>query len=324
MFITGPKVVETVTGEKVTNEQLGGPLVHAEKAGNIHFVADSDEEALDLVRELLSYLPNSAFEKPLYMDPNDEPTRLVPELEDIIPAESNKAFDIRKVINVVMDDGRFMEVQSDFAKSVVTGFGRLGGHVVGIVANQSSFMAGVLNIDSSDKAARFVRTCNAFNIPILTFVDTPGYMPGTGQEYGGIIRHGAKLLYAYSEAEVPKITLIVRKAFGGAYIAMGSKHLGADLVLALPSAQVAVMEAAGAANIVFKKEIESSPNPEEVRASKISEYNKEFMNPYVAASRLYVDDIVEPQFVRIALFNALELTLTKKNSVGVKHGNIPL
>ncbi len=324
MFITGPKVVETVTGEKVTNEQLGGPLVHAQKSGNIHFVADTDEEALDLTRRLLSYLPNSAYEKPMYIEPKDDPTRLVPELADIIPPEPNKAFDIKKVIQAIVDDGEFLEVQPEFARSMVTGFARLGGHAIGIVANQSSYMAGVLDIDSSDKAARFVRTCNVFNIPIVTLVDTPGYMPGTQQEYGGIIRHGAKLLYAYSEAEVPKITLIVRKAFGGAYIAMGSKHLGADMVLALPSAQIAVMEAEGAANIVFRKEIESAENPDQVRAEKISEYRQQFANPYVAASRLYVDDVIEPQFVRLAIYNGLELTFSKKGSVGVKHGNIPL
>jgi propionyl-CoA carboxylase beta chain len=324
MFITGPKVVETVTGEQVNNEQLGGPLVHAQKAGNIHFVAGTDEEALDLVRMLLSYLPNNAFEKPQYIEPKDEPTRLVPELEDIIPPDPNKSFNVRKVIEAVIDEGQFLEVQSEFARSVVVGFARLGGHVIGIIANQPSYMAGVLDIDSSDKAARFIRTCDAFNIPVVTFVDTPGYMPGTVQEYGGIIRHGAKLLYAYSEAKVPKITLIMRKAFGGAYIAMGSKHLGADVVFALPTAQVAVMDAGGAANVIFRKEIESAPDPEAMRKAKINEYNKEFMNPYVAASRLYVDDVIEPQFVRLALFNALEITMSKKDSVGIKHGNIPL
>ncbi|NPV88797.1 acyl-CoA carboxylase subunit beta [Coprothermobacteraceae bacterium] len=324
MFITGPRVVEAVTGEKVTTEQLGGPNVHAEKSGNIHFVAETDQQALDLARQLLSFLPSSADERPPYIEPQDDPARLTPEVAEIVPAEANKAFDIRDFIRAVVDDGEFLEVQADFGRSIVVGFARLGGHTIGIIANQPAVMAGVLDIDSSDKAARFVRTCNAFNIPVVTFVDTPGYMPGTRQEYGGIIRHGAKLLYAYSEAEVAKITLIVRKAFGGAYIAMGSKHLGADVVFALPSAQIAVMEAEGGANIVFKKEIESAENPEKVRAKKIAEYRSEFLNPYVAASRLYIDDVIEPQFVRLALYNALEVTLTKKNAVGRKHGNIPL
>lgn len=324
MFITGPNVIKAVTGEDISQEELGGALVHNQRSGNAHFLADSDEEAMKLVRKLLSYFPSNNAEEPPIQNP-DFRAETPEDVLEIVPDNPNKGYDVREIITRVVDHGEFLEVQPYFARNLVIGFARIAGRPVGIVANQPSVLAGVLDIDSSDKAARFIRFLDAFNIPIVTFVDTPGYLPGVAQEHNGIIRHGAKLLYAYSEATVPKITVILRKAYGGAYIAMGSKHLGADFVFAWPSAEIAVMGPEGAANIVFKKEIESSENPEETRKRLIEEYKEMFANPYIAASRGYVDAVIDPRETRRYLIKALEITQTKvEYRPKKKHGNIPL
>ena len=325
MYITGPNVVEAVTGEKVTHEQLGGGIVHNEKSGVAHFLAKDDEEAINMVKILLSYLPDNYLQDPPVVETTDSTERETPSLLQIVPEEPNVPFDVKEVIKEVVDEGSFFEVHEDFARNAVVGFARVGGRTVGIVANQPAYLAGVLDIDSSDKIARFVRFCDAFNIPLVTFVDTPGYMPGTAQEHGGVIRHGAKILYAYSEATVSKITVIMRKAYGGAYIAMCSRHLGADAVFAFPQAEIAVMGAEGAANIIFAKEIESAENPEEMRKKKIEEYRSQFSNPYLAAERGYVDDVINPKDTRKVLAYMLDFLRSKhEDPVPKKHGNIPL
>jgi acetyl-CoA carboxylase carboxyltransferase component len=325
MYITGPNVVEAVTGEKVTHEQLGGGIVHNEKSGVAHFLAKDDEEAINMVKMLLSYLPDNYLQDPPVVETTDSTERETPSLLQIVPEEPNVPFDVKEVIKEVVDEESFFEVHEDFARNAVVGFARVGGRTVGIVANQPAFLAGVLDINSSDKIARFVRFCDAFNIPLVTFVDTPGYMPGTAQEHGGVIRHGAKILYAYSEATVPKITVIMRKAYGGAYIAMCSRHLGADAVFAFPQAEIAVMGAEGAANIIFAKEIESAENPEEMRKKKIEEYRSQFSNPYLAAERGYVDDVINPKDTRKVLAYMLDFLRSKhEDPVPKKHGNIPL
>lgn len=282
MFITGPKVIETVTGETITAENLGGAAVHNEISGNAHFSASSEEEVLEQVRLLLSYLPLSNAEKPPSVPYNDQSNDR-PELLDVVPFDAVRPYDVRHVIDHVVDEGTFLEVQKDFAKNIVVGLARLNGNVVGLVCNQPKFMAGSLDINSSDKAARFIRFCDSFHIPLITFEDVTGFFPGIKQEHGGIIRHGAKILYAYSEATVPKITVILRKAYGGAYVALNSKSIGADMVYAWPNAEIAVMGPQGAANIIFANEIQSSDAPEEVRAEKIEQYRDKFANPYVAA-----------------------------------------
>lgn len=325
MYITGPNVVEAVTGEKVTHEQLGGGIVHNEKSGVAHFLAKDDEEAINTVKVLLSYLPDNYLQDPPFVETDDSTERETPSILEIVPDEPNVPFDVKEVIKEVVDEGSFFEVHEDFARNAVVGFGRIGGKTVGIVANQPAYLAGVLDINSSDKIARFVRFCDAFNIPLVTFVDTPGYMPGTAQEHGGVIRHGAKILYAYSEATVPKITIIMRKAYGGAYIAMCSRHLGADAVFAFPQAEIAVMGAEGAANIIFAKEIASAENPEEMRKKKIEEYRLQFSNPYLAAERGYVDDVINPKDTRRVVAYMLDFLSSKhEDPVPKKHGNIPL
>ncbi len=325
MFITGPEVVKTVTGEEVTFEELGGADTHASKSGVAHFAAASEEECLEDARYLLSFLPQNNVEPPPYFAPTDPVDRADAELDSIVPESSNKPYDMRDVVHRVVDDGEFLEVQPLWAENILCGFARLGGHPVGVVANNPSALAGTLDIDSSVKAARFVRTCDAFNLPLITFVDVPGFLPGTEQEWGGIIRHGAKLLYAYAEATVPKIAVITRKAYGGAYDVMSSKHIRADFNFAWPTAEVAVMGPEGAVNIVYRKELEDSADPEARRAELIADYRAKFANPYTAAERGYVDDVIEPRRTRAVLCDALETALTKREPRPPrKHGNIPL
>lgn len=324
MFITGPKVIETVTGEKISSEDLGGAEVHNTISGNAHFKGKTEAEAIEQVRRLLSYLPQNNEEKPPIAATKAE-NDYRPDLTDVIPFDAVRPYDVRKVIEQVVDEDSFMEVHQDFAKNIVVGLARIKGEVVGLVCNQPKFMAGGLDIDSSDKAARFIRFCDSFNIPLITFEDVTGFFPGVKQEHGGIIRHGAKILYAYSEATVPKLTVILRKAFGGAYVALNSKAIGADLVFAWPNAEVAVMGPQGAANIIFAREIQNSEDPEATRAQKIEEYREKFANPYVAAARGMVDDVIDPRETRIKLIQALEMLRNKKESrPKKKHGNIPL
>ncbi|MCM2606421.1 methylmalonyl-CoA carboxyltransferase [Rossellomorea marisflavi] len=324
MFITGPKVIETVTGEKISAENLGGAKVHNSISGNAHFRGKTEEEVLREVRKLLTYLPQNNEEKPARLD-TGESDDYRPDLTDIIPFDAIRPYDVRTVVNQVVDEGSFMEVQKEFAKNIVVGLARIKGEVVGLVCNQPKVMAGGLDIDSSDKAARFIRFCDSFNIPLITFEDVTGFFPGIKQEHGGIIRHGAKILYAYSEATVPKMTVILRKAYGGAYVALNSKSIGADLVFAWPNAEIAVMGPQGAANIIFAREIASSDNPEAVRAQKIEEYREKFANPYVAASRGMVDDVIDPRETRIKLIQGLDMMRNKKEDrPKKKHGNIPL
>ena len=325
MFITGPDVVQTVTGEEVTQEELGGAAAHATKSGVTHFTAPDEESCLEDARYLLSFLPQNNLELPLYAAPSDPVAREDAALDAIVPDSPNKPYDIKQVIARVVDDGDFLEVQPHHAENIVCGFARLGGHSVGVVGNQPSALAGVLDIDASVKAARFVRTCDAFNVPLVTFVDVPGFLPGTAQEWGGIIRHGAKLLYAYAEATVPKLTVITRKAYGGAYDVMSSKHIRADFNFAWPTAEVAVMGPEGAVNIVFRRELDAADDPETRRAELIADYKERFANPYTAAERGYVDDVIEPRRTRPVLIDALETTLTKRvEGPRRKHGNIPL
>ena len=327
MFITGPEVIKTVTGESVTAEQLGGAMTHNTVSGVAHFVGKDDEETLLMVRELLSYMPSNNMENPPVYDCADDINRLIPELNDIIPDNPNKAYNMYDVIVKLADDGRIYDVMPHYAKNIITCFIRLDGATVGVIANQPNFGAGCLDIDASDKAARFIRRCDAFNIPLLTIEDVPGFLPGTGQEYGGIIRHGAKMLYAYCEATVPKVTVILRKAYGGAYIGMCNKELGADLVLAWPTAQIAVMGASGAVNIIssVKKEIREAEDPEALKAEKIAEYEEKFNNPYIAAGLGYVDDVIEPATTRQRIISAFDMLSTKRESLpSKKHGNIPL
>ena len=325
MFITGPDVVKTVTGEDVSFEDLGGASAHATRSGVAHLVAPDEQACIDDARYLLTFLPQNNLETAPYAAPTDPVDRESPELDTLIPDSPNKPYDIKRVIEAVVDDGAFLELQPVHAQNIVCGFARLGGRSIGVVGNQPAALAGVLDIDASVKAARFVRTCDAFNVPLVTFVDVPGFLPGTAQEWGGIIRHGAKLLYAYAEATVPKLTVITRKAYGGAYDVMSSKHIRADVNVAWPTAEVAVMGPDGAVNIVFRKELEASSDPDARRAELIADYKERFANPYSAAERGYVDDVIEPRRTRPYLARALEATLSKREPVPKrKHGNIPL
>ncbi len=325
MFITGPDVVRAVTGEDVTQEELGGAMTHASKSGVANFVFDDETTCLEQVRYLLSFLPSNNLENPPFFEPDDDPERQCVDILDLIPDAPNKPYDMKKVIAAIVDDSDFFEVNRLWAMNIVCGFARVDGHVVGVVGNQPQVLAGCLDIDASQKAARFVRTCDAFNIPLVTFVDVPGFLPGSNQEYGGIIRHGAKLLYAYCEATVPRVQIVTRKAYGGAYVVMNSKSIGADLAFAWPSAEIAVMGADGAVNIVFRKEIEGSDDPTSRRAELIDEYTERFANPYIAAERGYVDDVIDPRDTRRVLVESLEMLRTKKESLPQrKHGNVPL
>ncbi len=325
MFITGPQVIKSVTGEDVTAETLGGADVHTAVSGVAHFKCASEQDCIEDIKILLSFIPDNNVSDTMYYGVTEEADRLVDSLNEIIPEESNKAYDMYEVISQIVDDGNFFEIQSYFAQNMIIGFGRLNGKSVGIVANQPKVMAGSLDMNAADKAARFVRFCDAFNIPVVSLTDVPAFLPGVAQEHNGIIRHGAKLLYAFSEATVPKVNVILRKAYGGAYIAMNSKTIGADMVLAWPSAEIAVMGPDGAANIIFKKDIAASENPTETRKEKIAEYRDKFSNPYVAAARGYVDDVIEPAETRKRIILALEMLNTKReNRHSKKHGNIPL
>jgi propionyl-CoA carboxylase beta chain len=325
MFITGPDVVKAVTGEVVTFEELGGAEAHATKSGVAHLTAAGEEAALDDARYLLSFLPQNNRETPPRDEPADPIERESPELDALVPDEPTKPYDIKHAIEPVVDEGSFLELQPRFAENIVTGFARLGGQPVGIVANQPNALAGVLDSDAASKAARFVRTCDAFNIPLVTFIDVPGFLPGTEQEWGGIIRHGAKLLYAYAEATVPKLALITRKAYGGAYDVMSSKHIRADFNFAWPTAEVAVMGPEGAVNIVFRRELAESNDADARRAELIADYRETFANPYIAAERGYIDDVIEPRRTRPVLIDALRTALTKREPRPTrKHGNIPL
>ncbi len=325
MFITGPDVVKTVTGEDVSFEELGGAAAHAMRSGVAHFTSRDEEACLEEARYLLSFLPQNNLESPPYAAPSDPVDREDPALDALVPDSPNKPYDIKGVIERVVDDGQFLEVHAHWAENLVCGFARLGGHSVGVVGNQPGALAGVLDIDASVKGARFVRTCDAFNIPLVTFVDVPGFLPGTAQEWGGIIRHGAKLLYAYAEATVPKLTVITRKAYGGAYDVMSSKHIRADFNVAWPTAEVAVMGPEGAVNIVFRKELAEADDPDARRAELIADYKERFANPYTAAERGYVDDVIEPRRTRPVLISALETALGKREpGPKRKHGNIPL
>jgi propionyl-CoA carboxylase beta chain len=325
MFITGPDVVKTVTGEDVTFEELGGAATHATRSGVAHFTAPNEESCLEDARYLLSFLPQNNLDPPPYAPPSDPVNREEPSLDMLVPDSPNKPYDIKQVVERVVDDGDFLEVHAHWAENIVCGFARLGGHSIGVVGNQPGALAGVLDIQASVKAARFVRTCDAFNVPLVTFVDVPGFLPGTAQEWGGIIRHGAKLLYAYAEATVPKLTLITRKAYGGAYDVMSSKHIRADFNFAWPTAEVAVMGPEGAVNVVFRRELDQSQDPEARRAELIADYKERFANPYSAAERGYVDDVIEPRRTRPVLAAALETALTKREPrPRRKHGNIPL
>ena len=325
MFVTGPEVVKAVTHEEVSFEELGGASVHSEISGVCHMAADSEADALYLIRKLLSYLPQNNMEDPPYMPNGDDPLRMDEALDTIVPDDTGKPYDMKDVIHRIVDDGQFYEIHEAYAANIVVGFARLGGHTVGIVANQPAVLAGVLDINSSEKAARFVRFCDAFNIPLITFVDVPGFLPGTGQEHGGIIRSGAKLLYAYCEATVPKLTVVTRKAYGGAYDVMSSKHIRGDVNLAWPSAEIAVMGPDGAVNIIFRKELAQAKEPIERKAELVEEYRRKFANPYVAASRGYIDDVIEPRETHPRLINALEMLSNKRdNNPAKKHGCIPL
>jgi propionyl-CoA carboxylase beta chain len=325
MFITGPDVIKTVTHEDVTKDDLGGPLTHNQKSGVAHFLADSDAHCLQMTRELLSFIPSNNMDAPPFVPTSDPHDRRDESLNSVVPESSNQPYDIRDVVRKVVDDGYFFEVQELFAPNIVVGFARLGGQSVGIVANQPAFLAGVLDIDASVKAARFVRFCDCFNIPLITFEDVPGFLPGIDQEHHGIIRHGAKLLYAYAEATVPKITVITRKAYGGAYCVMASKHLRTDVNFAYPTAEIAVMGAEGAVGILCKREISTSENPEETRKKKVREFEDKFANPYVAAEHGFIDEVIEPAQTRPKLIRALRLLKGKKDvNPPKKHGNIPL
>ncbi|MEF8829998.1 MAG: acyl-CoA carboxylase subunit beta [Halobacteriales archaeon] len=325
MYITGPGVIETVTGEEVTHEELGGAVTHTSETGVAHFAYDDDEAALDGIRRLLSYLPANNVEDPPRVDTGDDPERETPKLEDIVPDEPRKPYDMLDIVETTLDEGTFFEVHERWAENIVVGFGRLDGRTVGVVANQPRVNAGTLTVDASMKASRFVRFCDAFNIPILTFVDVPGYLPGTDQEHRGIIRHGSKLLYAYSEATVPLLTVITRKAYGGAYDVMSSKHLGADVNYAWPTAEVAVMGPRGAVNILYDDELDAADDPDQLQEELIDEYRDEFANPYTVADRGYVDDVIEPKYTRKRLVEDLEMLSTKRKSQpDRKHGNIPL
>ncbi len=325
MFITGPDVVKTVTGEDVTQEELGGAMTHASKSGVAQFVTDDEKSCIEQVRYLLSFLPSNNLEDPPYFEPEDDADRRCEAIVELIPDAPNKPYDMKKVIAEIVDDGEFFEVNQYWAMNIVCGFARVDGHVVGIVGNQPQVLAGTLDIDASEKAGRFVRTCDAFNVPLVTFVDVPGFLPGTDQEYGGIIRHGAKLLYAYCESTVPRVQIITRKGYGGAYVVMNSKSIGADLAFAWPSAEIAVMGPQGAVGIIFRKEIEAAPDADARRAELIEEYTERFANPYSAAERGYIDDVIDPADTRRVLVRSLEMLRTKKEKLPQrKHGNVPL
>ncbi|MCS7069360.1 MAG: acyl-CoA carboxylase subunit beta [Meiothermus sp.] len=325
MFITGPEVIKSVTHEEVTFEQLGGSEVHTAKSGVAHLECEGDQGVLDTIKQLLVYLPQNAKEKPPLHANGDPKNRKTPELLDLVHPDPRRPYNMHQIIETIVDEGRFLELHPQFARNIIVGFAHLGGQSIGIVANNPRFMAGALDINASDKAARFIRTCDCFNIPILTLVDVTGFLPGVAQEHQGIIRHGAKMLYAYAEATVPKITLITRKSYGGAYLAMNSRDMGADVVLAWPTGAVAVMGAEGAANIIYRKEIQSSPDPAATRQAKIAEYKKAFDNPYVAAARGYIDDVIDPAETRRLLIKHLEMLYNKQEERPYKkHGNIPL
>jgi acetyl-CoA carboxylase carboxyltransferase component len=325
MFVTGPNVVKTVTHEDVSFEDLGGAMIHNSTSGVAHFATENEEQCLLTARQLFSYMPSNNLEDPPWLSTQDPPTRRDEELNTIVPAQPTKSYDMREVIHRVVDDGQFLEVQEHFAGNIIVGFARLGGRSVGIVAQNPAVLAGVLDINSADKGARFVRFCDCFNIPIVTLVDVPGFLPGVSQEHGGIIRHGAKLLYAYCEATVPKVTVITRKAYGGAYDVMSSKHVRGDINFAWPTAEIAVMGVDGAVNIIFKDQIEKSQDAEETRKRLVAEYTEKFANPYVAAARGFIDDIIEPRDTRPRLISALEMLKNKReNNPPRKHGNIPL
>jgi acetyl-CoA carboxylase carboxyltransferase component len=325
MFITGPDVIKAVTGEEVSFEELGGAMTHASRSGVASFVAQDEEESLAMVRHLLSFLPSNNLEDPPSYAPVDDPERRDEGLTRLIPDSAREPYDMHEVIRRVVDDGEFLEVFPYWAMNIVVGFARLDGRTIGVVANQPKVLAGTLDIESSEKASRFVRFCDAFNVPLVTFVDVPGFLPGTAQEFGGIIRHGAKLLYAFAEATVPRMTVITRKAYGGAYLVMNSKHLRADVSFAWPTAEIAVMGPDGAVNIVNKKEIEKAEDPTARRTELIGEYQRKFANPYVAAERGFVDDVIEPAETRARLIRALRMLVTKRESVPArKHGNMPL
>ncbi len=325
MFVTGPDVVKTVTHEEVTQEELGGASVHSEKSGVCHVAADSEADTLYLIRMLLGYLPQNNMEDAPFVSSNDDPLRMDEALDLIVPGDANKPYDIKDVITRVVDAAIFFEIHENHAQNIVVGFARLGGHSIGIIANQPAVLAGVLDIDASNKAARFVRFCDSFNIPLLTFVDVPGFLPGTNQEHHGIIRSGAKLLYAYCEATVPKLTVITRKAYGGAYDVMSSKHIRGDVNLAWPTAEIAVMGPDGAVNIIFRKELDKAKDPVKKKAQLVKEYREKFANPYVAAERGYIDDVIQPRETRPRLINALEMLSSKRDAnPAKKHGNIPL
>jgi acetyl-CoA carboxylase carboxyltransferase component len=321
MFITGPEVIKTVLGEEISMEELGGAKIHTEVTGNAHFFAESEEECFSQIKKLFTYIPWNNRKK---ADPfSPKPPKLQYDIEKIIPESPKLPYDIREVIRAVADDSDFFEIHERWAANLVVGFARIRGETVGIVANQPLVLAGVLDVDSSDKAARFIRFCDAFSIPLITLVDLPGYLPGIDQEYAGVIRHGAKVLYSYSEASVPKITVILRKAYGGGYIAMCSRHLGADFVFAWPTAEIAVMGPEGAANIIFKKEIESSKDPNETRKAKVKEYTDKFANPYIAAANGYVDAIIPPRETRDALIHAISVSAQKVDERPMKKHGIP-
>jgi acetyl-CoA carboxylase carboxyltransferase component len=325
MFVTGPEVVKAVTHEDVSFEELGGASIHSELSGVCHLAADNDADALYMIRKLFGYIPQNNMEDPPYLATGDDPLRMTEELDTIIPDDPSKPYDMKRVIKFVVDDGQFFEIQEQYAPNVVIGFAHLGGHSVGIIANQPAVLAGVLDINASAKAARFIRFCDAFNIPLVTFVDVPGFMPGTVQEHGGIIRSGAKLLFAYCEATVPKLAVVTRKAYGGAFDVMSSKNIRGDLNLAWPSAEIAVMGPDGAVNIVFRKEIAQSADPMKTKAELVAEYRAKFANPYIAAARGYIDDVIEPHETRARLINGLEMLSNKRDSNPPrKHGCMPL
>ncbi|MCD4707191.1 MAG: acyl-CoA carboxylase subunit beta [Candidatus Sabulitectum sp.] len=325
MFVTGPEVVKAVTGEDVSKEELGGARIHGGRSGVAHLVCKTEQEALQLIRKLISYIPQNNMEDPISMPPTDPVDRVENWLDDFIPDNPNKPYDMRKIITGILDLGEFLEVQRMYAQNIIIGFGRMNGKSVGLIANQPSYLAGVLDNNASVKAARFVRFCDAFNIPLVTLVDVPGFMPGTKQEYGGIIRNGAKLLYAYAEATVPKITVITRKAYGGAYDVMSSKHLGADVNFAWPTAEIAVMGPDGAVNIIFRKELAEAKDPVAKKTELVKEYRDNFANPYNAANRGYIDDVILPSNTRFRIIKSLEMLQTKRQAVPAKkHGNIPL
>lgn len=325
MFITGPDVIKTVTGENVTLEALGGATTHTSQSGVAHFRAADEDDLNEQIRQLLSYLPSNNLEDPPYYAPEDEADRLLPELKEIVPENTSRPYDVLKVIQAIVDDEDFMEVQPEYAPNIVIGYARLDGHVVGIVANQPSVLAGTLDINASVKAARFVRTCDAYNIPLVVLEDVPGFLPGTDQEYNGIIRHGSKLLYAFAEATVPRVTVILRKAYGGAYVVMNSRHIGADFVCAWPMAEIAVMGPDAAVNLVFRRELAGLEDPTPRRRELIAEYEELFASPYQAAGRGYIDDVIDPADTRIWLIRSLDIARNKRVTAPKrKHGNIPL